>query len=120
VDFSTGSAEVLFVVECEPEFEDTVWARSCPCVQKDTDLRFQNSAERSEKPSNTISQILGSFEIPVRIDLFAVLLFETKDELHWWEISFSGGSIVWVRCDELLLGSKNNLRCHFKDMHGLE
>jgi hypothetical protein len=58
--------------------------------------------------------------IPVRIDFFAVLLFKTKDKLHWWEISFSGVGIVRVRCDELLLGGKNNLRCHFKDMHGLE
>jgi hypothetical protein len=55
VDFSTGSAEVLFVVECEPEFKDTVWARSCSCVQKDADLRFQDSAKSCEKPSSTVS-----------------------------------------------------------------
>ena len=51
VDFSAGSAEILFVVKGEPEFEDTVRSGSCSCIQKHTDLGFQDSAKGSEKPS---------------------------------------------------------------------
>ena len=56
----------------------------------------------------------------MRIDLLAVLLFETKDKLHWREIAFSAASIVGFRCNELLLWGEDNLRGYFKDMHSLE
>ena len=40
VDFTTSSAQVLFIVECEPEFVDTVRSRPCSGIQENADFRL--------------------------------------------------------------------------------
>ena len=58
--------------------------------------------------------------LPMGVDLLAILLFETKDELNWWKVAFSCSVTTGIGSDELLFGSNNNLRRNFKDMHNLE
>jgi hypothetical protein len=57
--------------------------------------------------------------IPVRIDLLAILLFEAKEKLDWWEISLGARRRVRFRGNQLLLWRDEDLRSDFKNVHGL-
>lgn len=73
MDFAAGAAKVLIVIKGFPESQEGFVAWFCARVNKDTDLRVQDAAKSVEEPA-------------VRIDLLAVLLFQTKDHLHWRQI----------------------------------
>ena len=78
MDLSTGSTQILVIIEGFPQSEERFWPRFCSGIEQYADFRIEDPAEGVEKPS-------------MRVDLFAVLLFQTKDDLDWRE---SGGAIV--------------------------
>ena len=89
VDFTTSASQILVIVEAFPEREEGFVTRLGAGINENADLRVEDTAKRSEKPS-------------VRVDFLAVLLFETEQHLNRWE---SGAAAIIMRPAELLIGS---------------
>ena len=70
VNFTASSAKILVIVESLPQCKERLRSGFGSGIEKDTDLRIEDSSKGIEKPS-------------MRIDFFAVLLLETEDHLHW-------------------------------------
>jgi len=105
VNLTTGSSEILFIVECKPEFENGVRTRTGTGVEKDTDFGLKDTAEGREQPA------MGVY-------FLGILLLESEEELNGWEIGF-GTVKVEVGCEELLFRCDYYLRCEFEEMHCL-
>lgn len=86
VDFTTGTAEVLVIVESFPEVQDGLWTRLGTSIQKNADFGVQDLAEGVEQPS-------------VGVDFLGVLLLQAEHHLD-------RGKTLWV----LFLWSDQHLR----------
>lgn len=69
MDFTTGTAQVLVIVEGFPEGQERLVTRLGTRIQQDDHFRVKNAAKGVEQPS-------------VRVDLLAVLLFQAEHHLH--------------------------------------
>ena len=69
VNFTASSAKILVIVESLPQCEERLCSRLGTGIEKDTDLRIEDSSKSIEKPS-------------MGVNLFAVLLLETENHLH--------------------------------------
>lgn len=99
MNFTTGTAEILVVVEGFPQSQQRLCSWLGTSVEQDTDLGVQNAAEGGEQPS-------------MGVDLFAVLLLQTEDHLDRWQ----GRRAIVVRSNQLLVGSDGQLRGVLENM----
>lgn len=97
MDLTTRATEVFIVIKRLPEGQEGFLAGLGPRVDQDDYLGVQDAAEAIEEPS-------------VGIDLLAVLLLQTKDELDGWKI----GRFVALWPNQLLAGGDRQLSGVFK------
>ncbi|KAI6765726.1 hypothetical protein HG530_006796 [Fusarium avenaceum] len=88
-----STAEVAVIVKAFPERQQGARAGLGSGVDENGDFWVENAAKGVEQPA-------------MRIDLLAVLLLQTEDELHGREIAMR---LVGVRSDELLIGRDGDL-----------
>src|SRR5438034_443786 len=69
MNLPTGAAKILVVVKSLPQSKQRLrsWFRAC--IEKDANLRIENTTKRIEKPT-------------MGVDLLAVLLLQTEYHLH--------------------------------------
>ena len=116
MNFSTSSSEVLVVMERFPEIVDTSLSRLRSGIEENDDFRFELFTERIEQPTMTIT-ITSAWDVSGRtndepVDLFRILLLQTKNHLDGNEIV----GVVGVRLDKCWLGRHGELSGVFEDV----
>jgi hypothetical protein len=71
VDFTTGTSQVLVVVESFPEREKRLWTRLGTGIKKNADFWVKDTAESGKEPT-------------MRVDFLAVLLLQAEHHLDRW------------------------------------
>lgn len=99
MNLTAGTAKIFVVVEALPESEQRLGTGLGTSIKQDAHLWVQDATKGVEKPA-------------MRVNLFAVLLLQAEDELHWWK-----GSRAVVRWpDELLVWRDGELGGVLKDV----
>lgn len=57
--FTTGSTEILVVIECLPQVEQSSPVGLCTCIEKDDHLRIQHARETVEQPAVRVYFVAG-------------------------------------------------------------